>query len=224
MEIVKEIICAVLNFIFPISCVSCKKEGKYLCDECFDKIVALNMGVFKKPENKFFDGIFYVCDFERNSPLIKLVELLKYKSSQEIAEILAKILHLTFLKFFKECENSGGWTINFTPIHKKRFLSRGFNQSRLIAKFVSDISGIPICEYLIKIKNTKPQVGLKKIERINNLKDAFDFNKNFSGKISKNIILIDDVSTTGATLDECARVLKKYGAQKVYGMVICLVL
>lgn len=104
------------------------------------------------------------------------------------------------------------------PMTKKALLRRGFNQSLLIAREVSMIKGIPLdIDSLQKTKETLPQVGLEAGERMKNLKEAFFVMGDIKGK---DVLLIDDVMTTGATLRECSKALLKAGATKV----ICLVI
>jgi len=105
------------------------------------------------------------------------------------------------------------------PLHKKRFLERGFNQAELIAKeFNKNFHFNLQTKILVRAKWTMPQVKLKGRQRKENIKGVFMVkNWNFSGK---NVIILDDVATTLATLEECAKVLKQTGAQKVWGLVV----
>ncbi len=98
------------------------------------------------------------------------------------------------------------------PIHRKRLIERGFNQVITLSKKLSNSTGIPIERTsLIKRKHTKPQVGLPRSKRILNLKNAFEVSK--PEKISgKRVLIIDDVSTTGATVSEAAKAVRKAGA------------
>ncbi|MBI5152650.1 ComF family protein [Candidatus Peregrinibacteria bacterium] len=201
MSIIKKIIYAVLNLIFPRQCVLCGATGAYLCGACL--------------REKKYGG----------DAVHKLIELLKYKFSAEIAEILGRILYERYAGFLaragrdlKCAGQENNWAIAFVPIHKKRFLFRGFNHAEKISRTVADLSGVPISDCLIKIRNTHPQVGLKRSERLTNLIDAFALRP--GAAVAKNIILIDDVRTTGATLAECVKVLKKAGAVKIYEMVL----
>lgn len=107
------------------------------------------------------------------------------------------------------------------PLHKKRQNWRGFNQAFLLSFCVAEKFGLAICDdFLFRTKNTKPQTKIKSVEeRKENIKDAFScLNKSFAER--KNIILADDVCTTLATLDECAKELKKAGAENVWGLVV----
>jgi ComF family protein len=104
-----------------------------------------------------------------------------------------------------------------TPLSKKRIRERGYNQSELIGRHLARIWKIPIISNrLIKIKDTKNQAELLQAQRLVNLKGAFVCAEKFF--IEKNILLVDDVVTTGATMEECARVLAKSGAKKIIGV------
>lgn len=101
------------------------------------------------------------------------------------------------------------------PISKGRLRERGYNQSELFTKHISTLTGIPMrADLLFKIKDTPPQSGLKYNERAENVKGAYKVDKPLDVK-GKNIILTDDVTTTRSTLNECAKMLKKAGAQSV---------
>lgn len=107
------------------------------------------------------------------------------------------------------------------PLHKKRQNWRGFNQALLLSFCIAEKFDLAVCDnFLFRTKNTKPQTKIKSMEeRKKNIKDAFScLNKNFAER--KNIILVDDVCTTFATLDECAKELKKAGAENVWGLVV----
>lgn len=107
------------------------------------------------------------------------------------------------------------------PLHKKRQNWRGFNQAFLLSFCIAEKFDLIVCDdFLFRTKNTKPQTKIKSMEeREENIKGAFScLNKNFAER--KNVILTDDVCTTMATLDECAKELKKAGAESVWGLVV----
>lgn len=105
------------------------------------------------------------------------------------------------------------------PLTKKRLRQRGYNQSELLAKKVGTLFGCPVVELLERTKETKPQYGLKREERMENMKRAFQFNAKSKKQNAKVGILVDDVVTTGSTLREAANVLKRNGFGKVFGVV-----
>jgi competence protein ComFC len=105
------------------------------------------------------------------------------------------------------------------PLSAKRRRWRGFNQAEIIAKVFANNYGLEMDDKnLIRVKHKKPQAKLNEIRRLENIKDCFDWRGGDLNK--KNIILIDDVVTTGATLNECAKVLKAHGAGEVWALVI----
>ncbi|MBI4848627.1 MAG: ComF family protein [Nitrospirae bacterium] len=106
------------------------------------------------------------------------------------------------------------------PLHEKRLRQREFNQSALLAKYLAESLGTDVVvNCLVKIRDTRPQVGLSSQERRKNLRKAFDIKQRelINGK---NIMLVDDVVTTGATVRECSKVLKKAGAKNIYAITL----
>jgi len=108
------------------------------------------------------------------------------------------------------------------PLHRTRFRNRGYNQSQLLAKGLEKKFGITVVDGLERVKKTKTQVGLSQTERQDNIKDAFMLKEQFilPFKKKKQVFLVDDVSTSGATLREAAKVLKKNGVEKVWGITL----
>lgn len=107
------------------------------------------------------------------------------------------------------------------PLHKKKLRKRGYNQAEVLAKALSDYMKIPVDANVIKrVKNTKPQKELNDSDRVKNLESAFKMNIN-SVKYNK-VILVDDIYTTGSTIDECAALLKANGTDKVYFVTACV--
>ncbi len=103
------------------------------------------------------------------------------------------------------------------PIHTRRLRERGFNQAFLLAKELSKLNGVEVNDILIRTRKTKSQTSLGRAERKENIKDAFALKAGADVK-GKAFILIDDVCTTGATLEECARILKENGAREVLAL------
>lgn len=106
------------------------------------------------------------------------------------------------------------------PLHKKRLRSREFNQSALLARHLSRHTGLPpLYNSLVKVRDTSPQVGLRAKERRKNLKNAFRVTDKVSIR-GKDLILVDDVFTTGATIRECSRLLREEGSGKIYAVLL----
>ncbi len=106
------------------------------------------------------------------------------------------------------------------PLHSRRMRERGFNQSALLSRHLADRLGMRLeINCLAKIKDTAPQVGLSSKDRILNIKGAYAVHKT-EALMGSDILLVDDVFTTGATLRECSKVLKKAGARKIYALTL----
>jgi len=184
-----------------------------MCDKCRGEIEYLRSPVVPMPS--WTDGVYACCLYE--GVIRECIHLLKYKGSSCMAKPLGEILAACL---------SGAADIARTdfivpvPLHRRSRLKRGFNQSELLAREMAKLCNMKVEKHnLVKIKNTRSQVNLSKEEREANVKGVFRVCNPviFRGK---NIILIDDVCTTGATMSECARVLKSCDAAGVRGIVI----
>ncbi len=225
-----------IDLVFPKECVSCGQEGDYLCQQCFAKIDLNQKDCCALCHKEFF--LSQICpDCQKESQLLNiwvaadynneilqaLIHNLKYKYVEEISRILASLI----INYLKEKEvfrylniNSQNTWFVAVPLHKKRYLERGFNQSDLLANHLRDFYKIEKKVLLKRKLNTVSQVNLTRQERKINLANAFTFTKTEQADRNKKIILIDDVITTGSTLKECADVLAKNGFKEIYGLVI----
>ena len=142
----------------------------------------------------------------------------KYVGRREYAAFYAEEI---FRRCAKEMRQWKGEAFVPIPLHPSRKRKRGFNQAELLARELSKRSGIPTdAKLLERVKKTHVQKELNDQERLANLKDAFSIRK---GRVPcKNIILVDDIYTTGSTIDAAAKLLKEHGAQKVYFVCICV--
>jgi len=222
MEYLKQ----VWDIIFPKKCINCKKEGAYLCDDCLSLIeinpyhYCLCEKIEKKDKcnnckDRYLDKILSAASFD-NKILKEAIHKFKYGYIKDLSQPLA-ILILTHLQNI-EIELNKSFVIIPVPMTDKKKRRRGFNQSEEIAKIISDSTGIPLfTDVLIKTRNTLPQMELKRKERIENIKNCFQIKKE---ELIKNriILLIDDVYTTGSTMEECAKTLKGFGAKEVWGL------
>ena len=220
------------DLFFPKYCVHCKKEGEWLCSSCFPLLSFKKQycpeckkenknGFFcSQCKNKYFlDGALIAGDYDQQI-LAELIKKLKYNFAKDISKILAQFLNNFILKYQKENNlDLKNFLFIPVPLHKKKKNFRGFNQSEEINKELSSLLNLKSdSKNLIRIKNTKAQAKLNAKERKENVKNSF-FWKGENLK-RKNIILLDDVFTTGATLDECARILKENGAGQVLGLTV----
>jgi len=223
-----------LYILFPRTCFCCGKDmprgdANLLCSDCrkdlttLDKtLVCLRCGVPLKDGGahcfncRGSKAAKYKCSFIRSSlkftPSSRaLVHALKYQKYVQVADFFAPFLYKTYLANPEYFEAD---YIVPVPIHKSRLKERGFNQSFLLARGLSGLCKIPCRELLIRTKKTKSQTSMGRQERLLNIKEAFACADSAAVK-RKAIILIDDVCTTGATLEECAVTLKAAGAREV---------
>lgn len=215
------------DVIFPKKCINCGREGSYLCEDCLSliEINPFEYCLCEKMEkrykcgncqNRYLDRILSATDFN-NRIAKEAIHKFKYGYLEELRAPLA-LLILNHLQLIN-CEIDKSFVIIPVPMHIKKKKRRGFNQSEEIAKIISSATHIPLSTALIKIKETRPQMELNKQERIENIKECFKIEngKEIENKI---ILLVDDVYTTGTTMDQCAKVLKEKGAREVWGLTI----
>ncbi len=219
----------ILDLLFPIECVGCGEEGEWICRKCLATIKSAEENYcpicgregktskicFDCRNKSYLSGLIVGAPYS-NALARKAIHLFKYRFLSDLADPLAEILIGRF-KNFNDLEN---FIIVPVPLHKKRLKWRGFNQAELLASALARHYGAFLAnDALIRIKNTIPQVEVAdRRKRIDNIKNAFVVANPESVK-DKKIILTDDVATTMATLDECARVLRLAGAREVWGAV-----
>ncbi len=123
----------------------------------------------------------------------------------------------------REKEFAGCDLIVPVPLHRARYRERGFDQSEILAEGVSEVANIPLARRILKRKkNTKDQTYLNAQQRAENVRDAFSISQPEIAK-NKKLILVDDVTTTGATLNECARMLQDSGAKSIFSATLAVV-
>ncbi len=166
------------------------------------------------------DGVIYGLDYAENPEIQAAISQFKYKFVKDLIECFAN-LTVAKLKQLKMLQGREAVLIP-VPLHKKRLNYRGFNQAELIARATAGRfdEKIEVMLLLRRIKHTSQQAKLSKKERHRNLAEAFEVAGDLSVLSDRVCFLVDDVCTTGATLDSCARALKQSGVKKVYGLVI----
>jgi competence protein ComFC len=217
----------ILNIIFPVNCVACGKRGSDLCLKCLsDSPLA---------ERESANWIFPLFDY-RHPPIKKSIWLLKYKGKKRLANVFAEILYGRIIEELSELSVLNNFREPILipiPLSKRRFRERGYNQAELICRELIKIDlnnnlrhGVDVKNFsfekniLIKIKETEHQANIKeRKDRLKNLSGSF-FVKNPELISGKNIILIDDVLTTGTTLTEAKKILKLYGAKKIIAFTV----
>jgi len=217
---------------YPNRCVFCDSllpPSENICEECYDTLpfvkgeICYRCGLKKeecvcKKQGGFYDGIvsvFYYKDSVKNAIRNFKFHGNKY-AYRKLAPLMAECFKERYADIHFDC-------IAYVPMERKRKRKRGYNQSELLAKELSDILKIPCADNLIlKIFPTELQHECTELERKGNLLGAFDINKDFDIN-GKTVLLVDDVKTSGATLNECGKMLFLYGAERVFCLTAAVV-
>ena len=238
-----------LELLFPIKCAACEKEtaekrkNKLICTDCLKKLspslnffcplceartadgklcFSCNLIVSDAKNNFYLDCLIYPFSY-RNFKIQKIIKAFKYRFIKNLEIPLGRLM-TSYLEKIKDKVDLNDLTVIPVPLHQRKFNERGYNQSELIAKKVfeylklqQNIEIFP--NALVKNRMTKDQAELDSEKRVSNLRNVFKcaMPELVSGR---KILLVDDVYTTGATMAECARVLKEAGAKEVIGLTI----
>jgi ComF family protein len=217
------------KILFPKICLGCGYEGAFACDECIPTLeisppqcfvcesrsfegLTCKRCLYKSPIRRFFAPLKYDQKLTR-----ELIHALKFKGVHDIINILAPraINALSFYQFVKKDTN-----IVFVPIplRQKRLRERGFNQAELFAIALNNFFNKKIdTSLLIRSSDRPPQTSIKKKEeRMQNIAGVFQATRITSKDVT--YVLVDDVATTGATLNDAARALKEAGAETIWGI------
>ena len=226
MNTLKKFFESILDFIYPPICLLCgeRTEGdRQICPDCWDKFLdtlKLNFQKYKKDFHHLTGEIFFdemVTCWTYTSEIEKLIHRVKYQRGKKLAILLGRTAGKNLQQVFK------GWDDTLiipVPLHRVRQRERGYNQSELLCQGLAAHIPVPISsDLLFRHRNTPSQTKLTAQERHENVKDAFTIRQP-DRLAGKKIILVDDVSTTGATMNSCASCLKKAGAEKVIGIAL----
>lgn len=201
----------ILNLVFPNVCGFCnKKDENSLCKNCELSLKKYETNCITKMQNKYFDYLF--CALKYEGIIREKILLYKFFENSYLYKTFAKIIIKNkkiygFLKLYD--------IIISVPMYKNKKAVRGYNQSELIAKEIAKQMDLAFeKDVLIKQKNTKVQSTLTGKQREENIKGAFAITNSESIK-NKKVILIDDIYTTGSTVNECSKVLKQAGTQEI---------
>lgn len=218
------------GLLFPRRCPVCDGiltfGGKKICGECVDKLAYIHEPRCKKcgkQIEKFEQEYCYDCakhrhvyktgivPFMHTGYVKKSVYAIKYQNKREYIDFYTdEIVRL----YREEIEAWNAQGLIPVPLHKKKRIKRGYNQAELIARELSKKLGMPMYGKILKrIENTRPQKELNDIQRKKNLENAFIIDKNIV-KLKK-VILVDDIYTTGSTIDACSKILMDNGIQEV---------
>ena len=208
----------ILDIIFPVNCISCQEKGSLLCIKCLSSS--------PPSERESASWISPLFDY-RHPPIKKAIWFLKYNGKRSLAKIFAEILYeqiLEELADLTQFENFRDPILIPIPLTPKRQRERGFNQASLICKELVKLDNNIHFKFekniLIKPKDTEHQAKIEnRNKRLKNIIGSFSI-KNEEKIKNRNIILIDDVTTTGATLNEARKTLLKANARRIIAFTI----
>lgn len=231
----------ILDYLYPPRCPVCdrpvlqKQSHDGFCTACIEKLPIIRgkrcckcgralsslekeycSDCLKYGWTHIYDKGLSLCTYD--DTIRGIIYRLKYGKRSEYADALGKLLSDAFGEALKRAGAEG---VVAVPLHENRIRKRGYNQAALLAKSFSKYSGIPFCaHYVERVKDTKPLKSMTRSERQNNLKKAFKIGRNdVKLKVS---IVIDDIYTTGSTIDALAEVLKEAGVRKVYFLTVAI--
>lgn len=223
-----------LDIVFPIRCLGCQREGEWICTICGQKIKVSQKQVCPRCGDDTSDssfckqcrvtskmtGIVVAASYE-DKLLQQAVHALKYKFVRGMSQPLARVLSKEFKIWLDRCSpDQRNIVLLPVPLFRKRQRQRGFNQAALLAQQLGEQTEVEVrTDILTRVKSTPAQAKLDPLKRRKNIKGAFRLDKaaGLSGKI---VFIIDDVCTTSATLEECAKEASKASPQEIWGLVL----
>ena len=208
-----------MNWFPNYTCMACGDEiqtstNVYLCPKCMS-----NLPIMSETQTTHYSPFVY------EEPIRNMILSLKYNSNGYIAKALAPYIAAVYLKQIKpKCDQPP--LIIPVPLHRSRQRERGYNQSAVLAKEVADYLNLPVLtNVLIRNKKTIIQKHMDTATRMKNMQGAFIIDQSGKSRIfNQNILILDDVYTTGATTNECATVLRANGARNIFILTIASVL
>ena len=205
-----------LNLIYIQPCYLCKstKEDTILCSKCREKIHYLPKTVIRK-----IDGVSVYSCTVYDDVIKKLIKNLKYHNQKQLAKVMALIMH----EYIKELNLNKEYVLLPVPIHKNRLKERKYNHMEICANEIFKLSGYKVNKnLLIRIKDTQNQYKLHRDERIKNIKGAFELSKTEFPDKTLNYLIIDDITSTGATLEEIIKLLKSNGYNNLTALTLAV--
>lgn len=210
-----------LRLLYPEKCVFC---GKILpetaristCEPCHAALPRYGRGFERAPHIPWINGLFAAFVYENE--VEQAIHAMKFYARPRIARTFAFLMweEMSRHPIMPDLD-----IIVPVPMHRRKQLGRGYNQSERIGTALGEMLEIPVEQVLIKTRQTKPQSLSSREERLTNLEDAIHVS-NPSAVAGRSILLVDDVTTTGATLGACAQALREAGASWIFAAVIAI--
>jgi competence protein ComFC len=227
-----------LDLFYPPSCAICQAHlthGRALCDDCHADLPRLVAPFCTQCGEAFpghIDGPFdcpncsklkFAFDFARPATVrdertLEMIHRLKYARELHLVADLGRLAAEAFYDPRLAPALEGNWPLVPVPLHRQRLQHRHFNQAEEISKALAMHTGLPVLGALKRTRSTEHQTALTRAQRMENLRGAFVITRSGSSWISRfpsGAILVDDVLTTGSTVDECAKILRRAGFQSV---------
>jgi ComF family protein len=205
---------------FNYLCETCAQRiiltGENICAKCghdFGEITAQTQRLCPRCLRSEFQFTALRSAVRLNYVTRRLIHQLKYRQGKYLTEDFAKIMqkNVSFIALLK------GSIVIPVPLHWRRTFKREYNQSEIIAKSLQKLPiNVEILPLLKRIRHTPPQVGLRTHERRENVKNAFTINPKIGIDRDRKLVVFDDVFTTGATINECCKVLQNHGFRNIY--------
>lgn len=207
-----------LEFLFPSFCLGCGSFGTYLCQKCYASIYFYPFPPRLNLDPNYLDEITILTHYA--SPVKELIIAYKYRRGKILVHTLADLIYHSII--FGPVD-----LLTFVPLHPEKENKRGFNQTKLLADALAEKLKIPCQNMLIKNKHHRAQAETNsKAERLINVIWTFCIDPKFTEFVKTckspptSVMIVDDVITTGSTLNEAARILKTIGIKKVYGFAL----
>ena len=237
-----EVFNLILDWVYPPACIACRallplndaaRRASYFCEHCESLPEVIGLPVCRVCGAPSSDDIdvcgncinrrySFTCNhaaFVYEGILQEILRDIKFRNRRRGAEGLGAL----WARALADKPVPEADYIVPLPMHRKKQRQRGFNQAEIMAKYLSELYEIPMISALERTRNTPPQSGLSTSRRADNVRGVFEVADEYvENLVGKKIILVDDIFTTGASLNECANILKLHGVGEVQTMTLCI--
>ncbi|MBD3279214.1 MAG: hypothetical protein GF390_00705 [Candidatus Pacebacteria bacterium] len=205
-----------LDLVLPKFCVQCQRWNCFLCDDCLNQIDFFSLPVQLQLKPNYLDQSWAMGRYQ--PPLSSLIQAYKYQQIKKIGLFLAKLL------WFYLADVITAPLITTVPLHSDRLKERGFNQAAVMGQELARLTQTDYQELLVRTYYTQPQAQIRdRAKRLQHLQNVFLLMPGIKSNqlLDQTVLILDDVITTGTTLNECAKVLKQTGVTRVISVAVC---
>lgn len=223
----KNLISNITDFFFPKICIitnnkiKSSNSNEFIDDNVFESLERLKpediLEIRKKVNSENFNSFLA---FKKDNSVQTLIHHLKFKGFCRLGLFLGNYYGNEYMRAFRKIREYD--IICPVPLHKTKLRERGYNQSEYLCKGINTVINITqTSDLILRIRHTKSQTNLKYFERLSNVKDAFRLNEKYKSSVTgKRILLVDDVITTGATMNEVIKVLREENVKEISALTI----